>query len=222
MNWLQRAPPPPPPAGLFDQLFATSIMSYVTTICLAVAVGLAADVLSVSVRTRSQKGEVAQLVDTRYDALLEPLHSGCIFIGILSMAVRASSVYASNVIALGISGSLLRAPSSAVMFASGLSFLVIWYFLSRNAIHASARVRVFRHTYLVGDVAFRITRVFDFLSAADRVAFVRATAGVVANSSATTYVCLFAGWVVGMLQPTQSRTARLVFVSLVVLVHLVP
>ena len=204
-------------------LLETSGVEYVTTISVAVGgIAITAFLVHLSASDAASR-KVDALVDRRYDALLQPLHTACVFIGILSMAVRSTSVYTSNSLAFGQETSVSdQTPTKVVLVCAGFSFVLIHYITS--AYDASRRVRAYRVTYLVGDVSFRITRILDFFSAPDRAAFVVLTSETIAESTMSTasiVACLFSGWVVGMLQPTQPLE-RLFFAILVLTAHLAP
>ena len=77
-------------------------VDYLTVIL--VAVGLCAvTVLFVERGSASDPDsqKVDALVDRRYDGLLQPLHKGFVFIGIVCIAVRSTSVSTSNSLAFG-------------------------------------------------------------------------------------------------------------------------
>lgn len=194
-------------------------VDYLTVIL--VAVGLCAvTVLFVERGSASDPDsqKVDALVDRRYDGLLQPLHKGFVFIGIVCIAVRSTSVSTSNSLAFGQETSI-AAPTMVALAIFGFSF-VMTHFVT-FAFDASRRVRAYRTCYLVGDIAFRFTRILDFFSAPDRAAFVRLTAATIAESNMSTYACLFSGWVMGMLQPTDPLE-RLLFVILVLFSQLTP
>jgi hypothetical protein len=85
-------------------------------------------------------------------------------------------------------------------------------------------VAVYRAAYLAGDWSFRLCRVYDVFAAADRAAFVVATAdGMRAHFDlATQWACFTLGWLVGFMQPSSPPAWRICYFILATASPLVP
>lgn len=167
---------------------------------------------------------VDEMATARYDAMIMPLHVLVQVLAAMAMFVRAVSVQTTNLRSTNLS--MMGTDAITTLTVTGGTILATILLLRRSTMSLTPVqcVAVYRAAYLAGDWSFRLCRVYDVFAAADRAAFVVATAdGMRAHFDlATQWACFTLGWLVGFMQPSSPPAWRICYFILATASPLVP